>query len=81
MDKTSYYIKRSGDKIEKAGKRLDDAIKIHNEIVSLLTEAVNMFNLAFSSMTPEICDFCPNKPEYEKEGKKYCSNHWKEKGN
>jgi len=77
MNKEDYYLGRSGEKIDKAGKRLDDAINITNEVVLKLREAVELFKLAVGAMSLKLCHHCPKDAKYNKNGINYCEEHWK----
>ena len=76
--KPDYYFSRTKEKIEKAGQSLDDAINITNRMVSVLTEAVNMYRLAVGALDWKLCHRCPKDAKYKSNGIDYCEAHWRE---
>lgn len=76
INKEDYYLGRTSEKIDQAGKRLDDAIDITNQVVLKLREAVELFRLAVGAMTLKICHYCPKDAKFNKNGINYCNEHW-----
>jgi hypothetical protein len=75
MEKPEYYLKRTSDRINQAGKRLDEIIENHNRIAVLLQDAVNFFRLASGAVNVTLCDKCPLEATAEIEGKHFCDKH------
>ena len=76
MNKEDYYLARVGEKLDKAGKQLDDAINTTNQVVLKLREAVELFKLAVGATNLQICRYCPKDAKFNKNGINYCGEHW-----